>query len=230
MKAIHLFALAVFCASVFFTNGATAGIVTFFGDGSTGTGLEGSSSFVWTATPGDLNPRPVIGANQLDWGIGGDPTSTGLNFDIVMTFPVPWHFNFITFGSLNTLASQSEFSVQLFDATNTAIDISSLTASTTSGFGSSPWSYNNINNKWSYSTIGGSINAHEATLAGLTIGVKKIVVEIDDHFGIDTLRLDMTAIPEPSSLTLVVLACAGMLIRRRSFSLREPSVSPTMRA
>lgn len=117
---------------------ATAGFATFFGSSSSGTGTIEGQSFSWSATDSLINAPGSGGSSSLGWGRSGDPTSQGLDFDIVIDFPEAWHFNQIRFGSLNHRAGLSKFSVSMLDELGNVIDTSALTAATTSGFAAAP--------------------------------------------------------------------------------------------
>jgi len=170
---------------------AEATMATFFGDGPTGTGEVFGSEFNWEASPNLINPVAAGGEDFLSWGEAGNPNSRGLDFDIVLTFPEPWSVAAVTFGGLNNIVGGSDFSIQMFDISDTPIDLSQLDDVSRNGLASSGWTYDIGNHTWSYSVLLNSLNPHTATLAGPIAGVKRIIADIDDNFGFDNLLLDI---------------------------------------
>ncbi|MEZ6059979.1 MAG: hypothetical protein R3C19_06430 [Planctomycetaceae bacterium] len=209
--------LAYVAGFLLFSSVANGGLVSFSDGSSSGTGTVDGRIFTWTAVPDGsnadvVNPvREVLGdgsTRSLDWGIGGDVSvASSRDFTITMTLPESWQFNAVSFTGLNEVADRSIFSVQMFDASGEAIDLSSLTADTTSGFGSDPWSYDVADDFWNYATIGGSTTPHTATLNGSIAGVRQLVFDIDASYGRDFLRnLDLTAVPEPTATAPMIMA------------------------
>ncbi len=206
-------------SAIFFgaSSSINAQIVEFSGDNSSGTGSVGTSSFNWVADPGLINAFD----NSIDFGWGriSDPSSSGFNLSITMNFDTPWTFNAINFEALNTETNDNVFNLQLFDSSLTAINTSDAVATTTSSFGSAPWSYNGLNNSWQYSTLGGSINGHQAVITGEYSNVSRLVITVDDHLGLDYFNLDMvpTVVPVPAAVWLFgsgLLALAGLSRRK----------------
>lgn len=57
---------------------------------------------------------------------------------------------------------------------------------------------------------------HHATLTGNLTGVKQVIVDIDGNFGLDTMALNMTPVPEPAAIVMWGLAGAlGLVAPRR---------------
>ena len=170
--------------------------VEFFGNSSAGTGQVPGGELEWTATPANINPIATEGADSLTWGLAGNPFSSGLDFDIELTFPAAWRFTAIGFEALNTQEGDSEFRVQMFDVADMLIDLSAIVAESNNGLEESGWTYDEGDQAWHYVVLQGSMNGHTATLTGPLKGVKRILVDIDDHLGVDAMYLDVA----PSNL------------------------------
>jgi hypothetical protein len=150
---------------------------------------------------------------MLGWGDEGNGGSQNFDFDINLEFPGAWTFQSISFSALNPDSfGDNAFSVTLLDASGNAIDSQSLSAVSTNGLAASGWSYDAVADRWLYDNLAGSVNGHEATLTGSIAGVSDMLIDIDDHVGVDRLTLDV-AIPAPGSLA--VLAAGGLLASRR---------------
>jgi len=210
--------MASVCLGLSLCSASFGAPVTFFGTtNGSGTGQVSGQTLTWTASPNaahQVNPPGTDGRDRLDWGESGNPDSNGFNFDLTMSFPAVWTFESIEFSSLNIGAGDNQFAAQLLDGHGDAIAASALAPNSTSGHGASPWSYNAGTDRWAYSTLASSTNAHIATLTGSIAGVKKVLVDVDDHIGIDGVALDVT-VPEPTSIALLGAAGAALGMRRR---------------